>query len=389
MQNALYANTGDISSINSINPTPSSEAADNKMNLLPEHIGMIDKKLIEQLLRIKISGREHRILFAIHAQTIGFDKFENDLNGRRLEQLTGIRSDHVNDIICLLEEKNVIRTRRGYYGKWLAINFDFAHWGEIYAEVFPANIDPKCLLPLKYQVVSLDTGQDLSSSRPHVVELSTPLLGVDEVQPEKSVTSCNSNEIIKNKKAAKPIDHSFAPNLGDIGNKNNHKKTTDKTEKIKNSSGVDFDYPSFLPKETRQGILPWLQKIKNHEKAQGLLNYFASCLKNNPINHPVAYFITLVKRLIKGKLHLSPADLFSPKQKEEEKEARIKEAEQQLEKQWAILDYEQKKQKIEQEAKEKGCSFEECIKLVPFDLLWSGVVDTLEGFGVKPSRKMG
>jgi len=384
MQSALYANTDDISSTNSINSTPSSQTADNKMNLLPEHVGIINNKLIKQLAAIQLNGREHRILFAIQAQTIGFDKFENDLNGRRLEQLTGIRSDHANEIVNGLEEKNVIRTRAGYYGKWLAINFDFAHWGTIYAQIFPAHIDPQRLLPLKYQVVSPDTGQDLSSSTPHIVDLSTPLLGEDEFQPKEPVTPCNSETIIKNKKEKKPVDHAIPPNLGGIGHKNNNKKTTDK---LKNSEGVDFDYPSLLPKEICRAILPWLQKIKHHKKAQGLLNYFAHCLKNNPINSPVAYFITLVKRLIKGELHLSPADLLSPKQKEEEKEARLKEAEQKLEKHWAILDYEQIKQKIEEEAKEKGCSFEECIQLVPFDLLWSGVVETLESFNVKPSGK--
>ena len=123
----LYARDGDISPKNSFNP---SLCAKNKLNLLPEHIAEISTAFIHQLTLAPLTSRELRVLTAIYDQTIGYNKREDDMNGTRLEQLTGIRRDHANEAVRRLEALHIIITHQGHYGKWMSINFDFPNWGK-------------------------------------------------------------------------------------------------------------------------------------------------------------------------------------------------------------------------------------------------------------------
>jgi phage replication O-like protein O len=149
MQTPLYLKDEESSSKKSFNPSLPPE---NRLNLLPEHHAQIGAALIQQLALASLKARDVQILAAIYNQTIGFDKREDDMNGRRLEQLTGIRSDHANDAVRRLEDWNVIVTHSGHYGKWMSINFDFVNWGQIAPE--SQTNEPYILLSACYQPLS-------------------------------------------------------------------------------------------------------------------------------------------------------------------------------------------------------------------------------------------
>ena len=151
MQTVLYATAGDVAPQNSFNP---SFCAKNKLNLLPEHVAEIASAFIIQLAPSYLSSNDMSILMTIYNQTIGYDKLEDDMNGARLEQLTGIRNDHANASVRRLEALNIIITRQGHYGKWMSINFNFSSWGQ--SDTDTATNDPRCLLSDKYQQVEVD-----------------------------------------------------------------------------------------------------------------------------------------------------------------------------------------------------------------------------------------
>jgi phage replication O-like protein O len=151
MQAILYATTGDIAPKNSRN---ASRCAKNKLNLLPEHTAQIATAFIHQLSLARLSSYNVRILTTIYDQTIAYNKREDDMNGTRLQQLTGIRGDSANKAVSRLAALNIIITHQGHYGKWMAINFDFKNWGEPSSDT--TTNDPRCLLSEGYQSELVD-----------------------------------------------------------------------------------------------------------------------------------------------------------------------------------------------------------------------------------------
>jgi hypothetical protein len=122
MQTPLYVKHGESSSQKSFNP---SLLPANKLDLLPEHHAQIALTFIKQLSFVSLEGNDVQILSAIYIQTIGFNKRKDDMNGVRLEQLTGIRPDRANVSVRRLERLNVIITSKGHHGKWMSVYFDF------------------------------------------------------------------------------------------------------------------------------------------------------------------------------------------------------------------------------------------------------------------------
>ncbi|MCK5896524.1 MAG: replication protein, partial [Cocleimonas sp.] len=127
MQDPLYANDEAISSRKYRNP---SLCPKNRLHLLPEHLAQISTAFIQQLSLAPLTSRELRILSTIYYQTIGHNKREDDMNGKCLELLTGIRSDHANEAVRRMDALDIVITRQGAYGKWMSINFDFKNWGK-------------------------------------------------------------------------------------------------------------------------------------------------------------------------------------------------------------------------------------------------------------------
>ena len=163
MQTLLYANGGNTASQNCFNP---SLAPENRLNLLPEHRSQINEAFMDQLLLAPFSGRQMRLAMTVFKQTIGYNKREDDMNGTRLEQLSGVRGDHANAVIRELEGLNVLITRQGYYGKWMSINFDFEHWGKPCPE--SQTNDPFYLLPDIYQPYIAEEEEELEEFKLHI-----------------------------------------------------------------------------------------------------------------------------------------------------------------------------------------------------------------------------
>jgi hypothetical protein len=156
------------------------------------------------------------------------------MNGARLEQLTGIRSDHANNTIRQLETKNVIITRTGHYGKWMAINFDLDHWGAVHHGQH--NPDPRCLLSQDYQSNPIDNGLDLLS-----------LMSEDKIEPPKAADEKTIEKTIKKEQETAEV---LIPESGDTININIQTKNTDKNKDTdKNELLPDFQYPEAAPKK--------------------------------------------------------------------------------------------------------------------------------------------
>ncbi len=167
------------------------------IGLLPEHLNSITFEWNAHLIKQKISGNYLRILNAIYHQTIDFNKWEDDLAGKRLQQLTHIRYDHSNFILKRLYERNIILKRKGSFGSIVSINFDFSTWGKQYKQDEPhdANNDPCLLLSEEIRNNPIDDGIDLGLSDdfhapPMVTQKTTPAdtdIPVEKPQPKAKV----------------------------------------------------------------------------------------------------------------------------------------------------------------------------------------------------------
>ena len=258
----LYARDGDITPKNSFNP---SLCAKNKLNLLPEHVAEISTAFIHQLTLSPLTSRELRVLTSIYDQTIGYDKREDDMNGTRLEQLTGIRRDHANEAVRRLEALNIILTRQGHYGKWMSINFDFPHWGKEGAE--SKTNDPSCLLSDFYQTTLHHETVEFQVYTPPESGKKEPSVAVvkekqSTLLPQPSLPSQPSPCAVK------------SPSPSII-----HPKP----------ASFELNFPDSFSKKLRQLITHHLAPLKLPEKAQNLLDYFVKCLSNGKIRNPIGY----------------------------------------------------------------------------------------------------
>ena len=130
------------------NQAESAAAPDNSLkSLLPNQLNIITSAWLSHLVQWQFSGNEMRILSAVFRHTIGFWKYEDDMNGARLQQITKIRYDHVNVIVKKLAARNILILRQGFHGFWMSINFNFSTWGKPNIDIHPSSNDPKQLLP--------------------------------------------------------------------------------------------------------------------------------------------------------------------------------------------------------------------------------------------------
>ena len=340
MQAILYATTGDIAPKNSPN---ASRCAKNKLNLLPEHLAQIGTAFIHQLSLAPLTSRDFRILTTTYDQTIAYDKREDDMNGARLEQLTGIRSDHANESVRRLAALNIIITRQGHYGKWMAINFDFPNWGKPSSDT--TTNDPRCLL------------SDLYQSAPLADETVNFQL---YSAPEK----CKKEPLVTMKEEENNVP--LSPSL----------PASSRPALVK-SAPVELHFPDRFPKKLRQLIIPHLAPLNISQQAQRLLDYFATCLRNGKIRHPMAYFVSLKNRWLTGSLDLNesqPAATETDKKKGRQRQT-IK---QRIAYQQAVADIEQLKKSIHSVINKEHCSFEEALGKMKYTELWAKAIACLE-----------
>jgi len=339
MQAILYATAGDIAPKNYAN---ASRCAKNKLNLLPEHLAQIGTAFIHQLSLAPLPPRDLRVLTTIYDQTIAYDKREDDMNGTRLKQLTGIRNDHANESVRRLAALNIIITRQGHYGKWMAINFDFPNWGQPRSET--TTNDPHCLLSEDYQSPLVD----------ETIEFKLHSL------PKK----CKKEPLVTLKEEDNKVTPS--PSL----------PSPPHPESIKSAS-FTLNFPDSFPKKLREWILRHLAPLNLSEKVQGLLDYFATCLQNGKIRNPMAYFISLKNRWLAGSLDLNvdqPASAETGKKKQQQRE----QIEQRMAYQEAAADIEQLKKSIQRVIHTEQCSFEEALRRMKYTALWETALERLE-----------
>ncbi len=140
-------------------------ASNNSLeNILPNHFNIINSQWLTNFVKWQFSGNQARIIHAIYRHTIGFLKREDDINGARLEQITGIRYDHANEIIRKLAAKNILIVRKGIYGFWTSINFNFSQWNQSDIDVSLDNNDPTQLLPEELRNTPADSGYSLNDN---------------------------------------------------------------------------------------------------------------------------------------------------------------------------------------------------------------------------------
>ncbi|MCK5895830.1 MAG: hypothetical protein KAG20_03430, partial [Cocleimonas sp.] len=119
--------------------------------------------------------------------------------------------------------------------------------------------------------------------------------------------------------------------------------------------------------------------ISVQKQAQRLVDYFATCLQNGTIRKPIAYFINLKNRLLKGQLDLSEMSSSENKtrakqQKKVNQELPTLQAEYQL----AIADYQYVKRTVESVRHNDNLSFDEAAASIGFTPIWQKAVKRVD-----------
>lgn len=223
MQTALYAKV----------PVPAQTdlsttrlLTDEAFQLSPEQLVEINRRWSTHMIRQNMSCHCSRVLQAIYRHTIEFQKWQDDMSGKRLQQITYIRYDHANKAIRLLEAGNAIISRDGHYGKWLSINFDFDSWQKTDAKSLKRRTNnPHILLPDYCRNQPVDAPPAFAESEAFIAEMD-----------EKSTLDSTSEE----QEGFQPLndcENVEQPDSGYTIDNNNIKKTT--TTKTRENSKIE------------------------------------------------------------------------------------------------------------------------------------------------------
>ncbi|MCK5897178.1 MAG: hypothetical protein KAG20_10245 [Cocleimonas sp.] len=361
MQTPLYANAEDISSRK---PRKPCLCPKNRLQLLPEQLAEIGTAFIQQLSCSPLTSREIRILSAIYDQTVARKKREDDMNGTCLELLTGIRSDHANHAVRCMEALDIVITRKGTYGKWMSINFDFQYWGKSSPE--KKTNDPTILVSARYKTPLPDdtAGTIAFCSHTPPIAITANTKPIDKPVKE-AVTAVTTPPVTQEEATQRHDKPSNTP--------------SDKHPLTLPAKPFNISYPSSFSNPLREKIATALKEISVQQQAQRLVDYFAICLQNGTIRKPIAYFTTLKNRLLNGQLDLSeatPSDhqTRSPEQKKANQELPTLKAEYQL----AIADYQYVKKTVESVSHDENLSFDKAADSIGFTPIWKKAVKRVE-----------
>lgn len=274
-------------------------------------------------------------------QTLGFNKLEDDMNGSRLQQLTGIAANHANETVRDLKLLNVLVTRKGHYGNYLAINFDLAQWGQKDEQLTPT-IDPCCLLP--EDTVS-DTGLDLSVAINQTDEVTTDDVEVSiDVHCEKPVKQGDERNEVNDEKAIKALLDALTTLTEKVGQLDKKiEKLQDNQQSLQEQQqeqqsqlqqllsttvtttpsastvttaaetstpvASTLRYPSSFNPQQCQQASSIIQGANDADKAQLLLDMLAKRLnhQHDPLRNPMRYLETLVNKLNANQLGITTA----------------------------------------------------------------------------------
>ncbi|HHL18158.1 MAG TPA: hypothetical protein ENJ33_00325 [Thiothrix sp.] len=144
MRITVYPNTENFV-MSDRNKQPLSAAVNDVLHLSDAERIKITQIFLRQIPLCCLTQRAAKIVTAIFSQTIDFNKYEDDMNGRRLQQLTNLFPHHANEVVRYLESIHVLISREGHYGKYLSINFNFSQWGKEECDGIITN-DPTIML---------------------------------------------------------------------------------------------------------------------------------------------------------------------------------------------------------------------------------------------------
>ena len=353
MQAPLYANAEDISSRNYKNPSLRPE---NRLHLLPEHIAQIATAFIKQLTLAPLKSREIRILITIYSQTVGHNKREDDMNGRCLELLTGIRGDHANEAVRRLAALGMVITRQGTYGKWMSINFNFENWGK--APTDTQTNEPNVLLSDDYQAPTVDEEADDTVFQMHLLSTSSVTATAHSV-----VKKAPSQTLITEAETVIPND------------KTRPASPAKPVVAVTPSDAFSINYPQALPKPLCQKIAGIIHEISGQEHAQRLVDYFANRLQTGTVRRPFDYFISLKNRVLKGQFYFSEVSSTGntappPQKSTVDPVLPSLEAEYQS----AMADYQSVKKSIEGVSQRENCAFDAAFASIGYTQIWQKAV---------------
>jgi hypothetical protein len=348
-------------------------------------VAKIAVAFVKQLSLARLSSRDVRIVSAIFNQTIAFNKREDDMNSIRLEQLTDIRDDHAGASVRRLQALNIILTRRGFYGKWLSINYDFRNWGEPCSK--STTNDPSCLLPDNYQ----DSFDDESFE----FKLHTPLDSFSESTKKEQVVVMNK-AVSEEEKTVPTVPSDPLPAVvSHVVSKEEKVESTIEeaplpavisSPSITQQKPAELHFPQIISEKLRQQIIENIGPHNLTHKMQQLLDYFAECLRSGNVRSPIAYFSDLKKRWINNTLDTNQTPLQTPNQSqreqpyapEAEKEARRQQIKKRHAYQDAILDFKQTKRVVKMMMEQKNATFEQAIKELNYTQIWEKAVKLLK-----------
>lgn len=342
MKTGVYRNTDtNVPPVNNISTTEA-----HPLQLFPEDRIIIHETFLRHLAQCNLTPRRLRIVLAVFNQTLGFNKLEDDMNGSRLQQLTGIAPNHANQTVRELAQLNVLVTRRGQYGNYLAINFDLAQWGQQDQPLTP-NIDPCFLLPEEQNndagidlSIAIDTEDEDSAETealndsidvPIHVHTETPVKQTDEqnafntqaLKPLLDAIQTLTDRITQLEKKTEQL-HNDQQALQKKPQEIPQTKPQEKTQNTPTPSKAStpkppvtqqtpavnaLRYPSTFSAPQCQQATTIIQRINDADNAQLLLDMLTKRLaqQHDPLRNPMRYLETLVEKCNNNQLTITSA----------------------------------------------------------------------------------
>ena len=110
MPTASYPNLAE----NTLSSPDFSTATQHPLQIVAEDRLAITDIFLRHLAHSNFTRRRFQIVLTVFNQTLGFNKFEDDMNGARLQQLTGVAANHANSTVRELEQLKVLVSGHHY-----------------------------------------------------------------------------------------------------------------------------------------------------------------------------------------------------------------------------------------------------------------------------------
>ena len=214
-------------------------------------------ELLDQALQANLGKRQWAVFAAVLRQTVGFRKTEDDLSPRRLQQLTGIRRNHIWQAKKELEALGLLHSRPGHYGEILA---------------FASPPIPPPSAPGTGQSVP-ETGGSLSRNRPESVpKQDITLSNLTQSNPDSTVGSEADHGLAK-----APVAVAGEPESTAVVTASGlqYPPQLSGTERAKAPRQLD----GLTPQAAQQVLDVWACKIRNGEVRQSRMGLLVALVK--------------------------------------------------------------------------------------------------------------